>query len=94
MILITSAGPSELLVYAIWQEMLHTEDTEYERASDGGNWPMFPAISRGKRHLLSTAFAPYLFDCPATPSQVCDFKFHVATETPMTYCIIIPDENR
>ena len=71
-ITITPVGPSELVVYAIWQEILNAEEAEYQQTN--GNCPLLPAISRGKRHLLSTAFASYLFDSPATPSQVCNYE--------------------
>ena len=60
--------PTELLLYALWRDALAKEQLP---ALDGlRDWPIVPAVSRGRRLLLTPALLPHVFSHP--PSELQD----------------------
>ena len=57
-----------MLVYVLWREVLTRETkTSLDALKD---WPLLPAVSAGRRLLLSPDMAVHLFETVPTPFQV------------------------
>jgi hypothetical protein len=63
-----AAGPSPLLLYTLWNNVLSNETswTEIERLRE---YPLVPVVSRGRRLLLSMALLSTVFSAEATEAQ-------------------------
>ena len=62
-----AAVVSELLVFALWKDVLALEPLSALTAL--GDWPLTPVLSRGRRMLVSPALLPYLFLTEPTSAQ-------------------------
>lgn len=60
-------GVSELLVFALWRDVLALEPSSALTAL--ADWPLTPVLSRGRRMLVSPALLPYLFLNEPTSAQ-------------------------
>lgn len=59
--------PSDLLIYALWKEILSKETiVSLEVLKD---WPLLPVISKGRKLLLSPTLLPYVFEMTPTITQ-------------------------
>ena len=58
---------SELLVFALWRDVLALEPLPALSAL--ADWPLTPVLSRGRRMLVSPALLPYLFLTEPTSAQ-------------------------
>ena len=63
----TETGVSELLVFALWRDVLALEPLPALTAL--ADWPLTPVLSRGRRMLVSPALLPYLFLTEPTSAQ-------------------------
>jgi len=57
-----------LLLFALWRDVLGAEGAA-ELAEALSDWPLTPAVCRGRRVVVSAALAPHLFSAPPTAAE-------------------------